>query len=534
MKGDVIAWYRRCLTLLFCAALLPIILTGCGGRQGPDGKVYRTYLSADPTTLDPALSNDAGSGELCALLYDGLVRFDHHTEILPDLAESWEISSNSRTYTFHLRSGVRFTNGREVTAEDVRYSFQRVLDPATRSSRGWVFEPIAGARDFNTGAADDVSGIRVIDRLTVEITLEEPFAPFLGFLAMPAALVIPREEIERWGQDFSEHPTGTGPWVLDQWVHDDHLLLRVNEDYFGPRPKLSQVRYRIIPETMTVTAEFEAGNLDWMSIPSAEFERWMEDPRWQPTILSQLKLQDTYIGINNQKPPFDDVRVRQALNYAVDVATIMETIRPGRGIRANGAIPPGLPGSDPDRPSYPYDPDQARRLLAAAGFPDGLRMEIWKMQSPEVARILEAVQAYLADVGIQAEIISRDWGMLKQAINSGEPDAYYMTWLADYPDGENFLYPTFHSSNWGGGGNRARYRNQQVDELIDQARSVLDDEDRTQLYRRIDAIVHQEAAWLYLWYPKIFVVHQPWVKNFRQHLMFNADKLLDVDISQDS
>ena len=523
----------RTVFLIFITALLSLYLAGCGGGQRPAGKVYRTYLSADPTTLDPALSNDAGSGELCALLYNGLVRFDHQTTILPDIAERWEISPDSRTYTFHLRSGVRFTNGREVTAEDFRYSFERVMDPATRSSRGWVFDPIAGARDYAAGTAGQISGIRVVDPQTLEITLEKPFAPFLGFLAMPAALVVPREEIERWGQDFSEHAVGTGPWMLEEWVHDDYLLLRANDDYFGIRPKLSRVRYRIIPETMTVTAEFEAGNLEWMSIPSAEFERWTEDPRWQPFIRSQLKLQDTYIGINNQKPPFDDIRVRQALNYAVDVVTIMETIRPGRGLRANGAIPPGLPGSDDGRPPYPYDPQKARRLLAEAGYPDGFRMEIWKMQSPEVARILEAVQAYLADVGIRAEIISRDWGMLKQAINQGQPDAYYMTWLADYPDGENFLYPTFHSSNWGGGGNRARYKNERVDELIEQARSLLDDEGRIELYRRIDEIVHREAAWLYLWYPKIFVVHQPWVKNFRQHLMFNADKLLEVDIQED-
>jgi peptide/nickel transport system substrate-binding protein/oligopeptide transport system substrate-binding protein len=160
-------------------------------------------------------------------------------------------------------------------------------------------------------------------------------------------------------------------------------------------------------------------------------------------------------------------------------------------------------------------------------------MELWKMQSPEVTRILEAVQAYLADVGIQAAIVSRDWGMLKQAINRGEPDAYYMTWLADYPDGENFLYPTFHSVNWGGGGNRARFKDEQVDALIERARRTLDETERERLYRQIDGMVFEQAAWIYLWYPKIFVVHQPWLKNFHQTLMFNADKLLDLDIQPD-
>jgi len=350
-----------------------LLAAGCGGGSVPQGKVYRTYLSADPTTLDPALSNDAGSGELCALLFDGLVRFGAGTEILPDIAESWQIGPDSRSYTFHLRPGVRFTNGREVFAEDFQYSFQRVLDPRTKSSRSWVFQDIVGAADFVAGRTGSVSGIEVIDPVTLKITLQKPFAPFLGFLAMPAALVVPREEVELWGEDFSQHPAGCGPWILEQWVHDDHLLLRANEDYFAGPPKLAAVLYRFIPETMTVTAEFEAGNLDWMSIPLAEFDRWAKDPQWQPYVLSQLKLQDTYIGINNQKPPFDDVRVRQALNYAVDVATIMETIRPGRGIRATGAIPPSLLGYDPDRQPYPYDPKKARQLLAQAGQ---LRIEV--------------------------------------------------------------------------------------------------------------------------------------------------------------
>jgi ABC-type transport system substrate-binding protein len=515
----------------FLAILLGLLMVlGCGGGGEQGGKIYHTYLGADPTTLDPALSNDAGSGELCALLYDGLVRFGAGTEILPDVAEEWEVSPDGRTYTFFLRSGVRFTNGRQVTAEDFKYSFERVLDPQTKSSRGWVFQDISGARDFMAGRAREVSGIRVLDQGTLQITLVKPFAPFLGFMAMPAALVVPREEVERWGEDFFEHPVGCGPWILEEWVHDDHLTLRANADYFGMPPRLEGILYRIIPETMTVTAEFEAGNLDWMSIPLAEFDRWVNDPKWKPYVHSQLKLQDTYIGINNQKPPFDDVRIRQALNYAVDVVTIMETIRPGRGIRANGAIPPGLLGSDPERQPYPYNPDKAGQLLAQAGYPDGFRMELWKVQSPEVTRILEAVQAYLAQVGIRAEIVSRDWGMLKQAINQGEPDAYYMTWFADYPDGENFLYPTFHSVNWGGGGNRARYKNAEVDSLIEQARRVLDQGERGRLYRRIDETIFQEAAWLYLWFPKIFVVQQPWVKNFRQHLMFNADKLLELDM----
>jgi peptide/nickel transport system substrate-binding protein/oligopeptide transport system substrate-binding protein len=510
--------------------MLSVALTGCGGSQRLAGKIYRTYLSADPTTLDPALSNDVGSGELCALIYNGLVRFDASTEILPDLAHSWEIGPDARTYTFHLRDDVRFTNGRRLTAADVKYSFQRILDPRTRSSRGWVFQPVVGAEAYADGKTQDVSGIEAVDEVTLRITLRKPFAPFLGFLAMPAALVVPREEVERWGEDYTEHPVGSGPWILKEWVHDDHLTFVVNPDYFGQQPKLEGVHYRIIPETMTVTAEFEAGNLDWMSIPDAEFERWRDDPQWQPYIHSQLKLQDTYIGINNQKPPFDDVRVRQALNHAVDVQGIMETIRPGRGIRANGAIPPPLLGADPDRPPYQYDPDRARRLLAEAGLGDGLEMEIWKTQNPEVARILEAVQAYLAEVGIDARIVTRDWALIKQAINRGEPDTYYMTWYADYPDGENFLFPTFHSDNWGGGGNRARYRNERVDRLIEKARRTLDDAERARLYRTIDEIAFREAAWIYLWYPRVFVVHQPWVKNFQQHLLFNANKLVDIDI----
>ena len=177
------------LTHLLVTVVGLLVLAGCGGGKAPRGKIYHTYLGADPTTLDPALSNDAGSGELCALLYDGLVRFGKGTEILPDVAEEWAVSPDGRTYTFFLRSDVRFTNGRRVTAGDFKYSFQRVLDPQTKSSRGWVFQDISGARDFAAGKAQEVSGIEVLDEGTLRITLQQPFAPFLGFLAMPAALV---------------------------------------------------------------------------------------------------------------------------------------------------------------------------------------------------------------------------------------------------------------------------------------------------------------------------------------------------------
>jgi peptide/nickel transport system substrate-binding protein/oligopeptide transport system substrate-binding protein len=489
----------------------------------------RVSRQADITTLDPARSNDVTSGEVCALLYDGLVQFDDSLQVAPGLAERWETAANGKQYTFHLRRNAAFPNGRVATAADVKYSFERVMHPQMNSSRRWLFDNIQGALEYFYGDSSQIRGVQAVDSFTVQITLKSPAYLFLEFMAMPAAAVVCREEVEKWGEDFARHPAGTGPFRLVEWKANDLVTLAANPAYWGGAPKLTKVVFRIIPETMTATSEFEVGNLDVMKVPDAEFARWTGHEQWKDLVVSQDQLAVAYIGLNNEKELFRDKRVRQALNHAVDRSALLNNILSGRGRPARGAVPPLLLGAtDTTNRGYTYDPARARELLAQAGYPDGFSMEIWQRQNPEAGKILEAAQAYLAEVKVKVTIVTRDWASLKEAANKGEPDAFYLDWYADYPDAENFLFPLFSSGNWGGEGNRARYMNPMVDSLLDSTRVMPDREKRLRNYRRVNELVYADAPWIFLWHPRLYAVTQSWVKNYKIPPIFNGSKLLEV------
>jgi peptide/nickel transport system substrate-binding protein/oligopeptide transport system substrate-binding protein len=282
----------------------------------------------------------------------------------------------------------------------------------------------------------------------------------------------------------------------------DYLRLVPNPHHPDHSTALEAIKYRIIPEAFTRLAEFESGSLDILTIPNAEFSRFLGDPDLAEMIQSVPELRILYIGLNNTRPPLTDVRVRRALNMAVDVDRIITVLAGGQAVRSSGAIPPSLPGYR-ERPAYPYDPEAARQLLSQAGYPDGFDLEIWQRDSPEGNRILEAVQGYLSAVGVRVRLIKREWSAFKEAVGAGKVDAFFLDWFADYPDGENFLYPLFHTDNFGGGGNRAFYQNGRVDSLIEAAQRS-GDRAGAALYTRIDSLVYSEAPWIYLYFPILF------------------------------
>ncbi|HAV43186.1 TPA: ABC transporter substrate-binding protein [bacterium] len=510
--------------------LASVFFGGCGQKR--EAEILKIRLSADVTTLDPALIVDVSGGIVASKLYNSLIRYDNQMQIVPDLAEDWSISPDGKTYTFRLKPGVRFTNNREVNAEDIKYSFRRILDPKTRSPRQWVLDRVVGADEFMEGKASDVSGLKVLDRYTIQIEIREPFAPFIGLLAMPAAYVVPKEEVQRWGEDFGEHPMGTGPFVLSRWRRDEEILLFANQDYFEGPPQMKGIAYRIIPQDLTATAEFISGGLDIMGLPSGEFSRFMSDPNFRPYILNQAGLNVYYLGLNCQKYPFDRIRVRQALNYAIDKELILKTLLKDRGVVAYGPIPPVLAGSNQNISPYPYDPEKAKELLRQEGLKNGLSMKIYQRTSQEALSITQAIQAQLKEVGIETEIIQLDWSAFKEAINKGEVDAFYLAWVADYPDAENFLFPLFHSRNIGPGGNRARFSNKEIDALLEKAISTIDDKTRIALYQEVEAEIHKAAPWVFLWHLKEHVVYQPWVKGFKLYPIYNADKATTVALTK--
>jgi len=280
------------------------------------------------------------------------------------------------------------------------------------------------------------------------------------------------------------------------------------------------IRYRIIPEPFTRIAEFESGTIDVLEIPDAEVARFRSDKKYADHVLKRPELRVFYVGINNTK--FTDVRVRRALNHAVNVPALVRVLASGEAVPAHGSVPPALPGYR-ERPGYEYDPAEARALLAEAGYPNGLSLEIWQRESAEGNRVLEAVQGYLLAAGVHATLVRREWSAFKEAVNAGRVDAFFLDWIADYPEAENFLFPLFDTANQGGGGNRSRFSDPDVDRRLDATSRMVDAGARERAYAEIDSMVYAQAPWIYLYFPTSFHVISPHVTGYKLPSVYLAN-----------
>jgi oligopeptide transport system substrate-binding protein len=501
----------------------------CGGADGAGDR--RTLIDSrdnyDPRSLDPALSTDVPTGRAVGYVFDGLTKFTPDAKLEPGLAERWEVSPDGMTYTFHLRRGVKFHDGTPFVARQVVRSWQRVLDPAVRGGRGWPLYPIRGARDYAEGRGQGISGLTAPNDSTVVIALTEPFAIFPKLLAMPVAAIVP----DSVPANFGERPIGTGPWKFAEWRHDDYLLFARNADYWDGAPKADSLRARIIAEPSTAVAEFESGNVDVLMIPQGEAEQWQANEERKRLLQSVPALQLIYIGVNTTRGPLADRRVRQALNHAVDVNTIINSLVSGRGRRAVGVIPPTLEGADTTRTAYGFDVNRAKQLLAEAGHPNGIDVELWTPTTPIYVRIAEAIQGYLTAAGIRAKIVQRESAAAREAARKGQTDLILKDWYADYPDAENFLYPLLHGANKGVGGNVSFYGNAEFDRLVSTSRREQDAGRRAQLYRQADSIAYQDAPMIFLYFFNELYAVQPWIRNFKIPTIFNGQRWTDVEIA---
>jgi peptide/nickel transport system substrate-binding protein len=506
---------------------------GCRG-SAPSATSRHTLIDArdtyDPRSVDPALSTDVPTGRAVSYVFEGLTRFSPDAHLEPALATRWDLSPDGRTYTFHLRAGVTFQNGRPLTATDVVHSFARALDPATHGGRAEPLLPIRGASAFADGKASGVAGLHAPDDSTVVIALDQPLAIFPKLLAMPVASVLPADAPANVG----EHPVGTGPWKLVRWKHDDYLLFARNESYWGGPPKTDSLEARIIAEPSTAVAEFESGNVDVAEIPPDEVETWQADSAKRRLLVDAPSLQLVYVAINTTRGPLRDRRVRQALNEAVDTRTILQQLVHGRGRLAAGVIPPSLGGADTTRAPYPYAPAQARTLLASAGYPNGIDVELWTGTTPIMIRVAEAIQGYLNAVGVRTKIVQRDAACAREAARKGDTDLFLKDWYADYPDAEDFLDPLLASANTGVGGNVSFYRNPAFDALMTAARREPDEAKRNVLYRKADSLAYADAPMIPLYfYDRLYAV-QPWIAGFSIPVIFNGQRWVDAQIRTDS
>jgi len=506
-----------------------VLLLGCGsGREGEEG-FLRLRLKDDLSTLDPAFIVDVPGGAVAAKIFNNLVRFDPEGKIVPDLAERWEISADGTLYRFFLRPGVRFHSGREMEASDVIYSLRRLLDPAVNSPRFWLLEGVAGAGEFRAGESPGPEGIRSPRAGLVEIELDRPSPLFLYYLALPGCAIVPREAVEGQEGGFASRPVGTGPFSLREWRRQNRLVLVRNPDYFAGPPALPGVVYRVIPEALTAAVEFERGNLDLIEVPRAEHGRYTSSAPWKDLVESRVGLNVYYLGFNCRRPPFDDPRVRRAFNYALDREKIIEAILENRAAAAAGPVPPDL--LPPAGAGYPYDPEEARRLLEESGVGLPLKVELLFKSDREVLTIAEVIQSYLKEVGIEAVLLQREWSAFLQALNEGDFDLFYLSWWGDYPDPENFLYPTFHTANIGPGGNRTLFSDSAVDESLQAAAAELDPDRRRELLAAAAGRVVDLAPWVFLWHKKEVMIRSPRLENYRIPLIYNGDKFLELRLA---
>jgi peptide/nickel transport system substrate-binding protein/oligopeptide transport system substrate-binding protein len=512
----------RRLPALFCAG----VLSACGA--GGDGSNRRTLVDSrdqyDPRSLDPALSTDVPTGRAVAYLYDGLTRFTPDARVVPGLATSWDVSPDGSVYTFHLRRGVTFTDGTPFVAPQVVRSWQRVLDPKVKGGRGWPLYPVRGAKEFADGKVTAIDGLSAPNDSTVVVTLQEPFAIFPKLLAMPVASVAP----DNIPANFGENPVGTGPWKLVEWKHDDYLLFAPNKSYWGGAPKADSLKARIIAEPSTAVAEFESGNVDVLQIPQGDIRSWEEDTERRKLLASTPSLELVYVAINTTRGPLKDVRVRQALNHAIDRHVLVRNLIAGRGVLAAGVIPAELPGGDKTRIGYQFDTLRARQLLREAGYPNGIDVELWTSTNPIYVRIAETLQGYLLLSGIRVKIVQRESAAAREAARKGQTDLFVKDWYADYPDAENFLYPLLHSANKGVGGNVSFFSNPQYDSLVTQARHELDEAKRIVLYKQADELAFREAPMIFLYFYNELYAVQSWTKGFVPPVIFNGQNWTTV------
>jgi peptide/nickel transport system substrate-binding protein len=472
----------------------------------PGGDIVITYKD-DVATLDPAIGYDWQNWSMIKSLFDGLMDYaPGTTDLVPGLAESYTISDDGQTFTFKLRAGVKFHNGREMTAEDVVYSLNRVTNPKTQSPGAGFFGSIKGYDEVADGSASSLSGVSSSGPLSVTIELSRPDATFLHVMALNFASIVPKEAVDAAGEDFGKNPVGTGAYSLGEWTIGQRLVFTKNPDYWrAGLPYLDSITFEVGQEPIVALLRLQNGEVDIPGdgIPPAKFREVMDDPAQAARVVEGGQLHTGYITLNTRMPPFDNLKVRQAVNMAINKDRIIQVIN-GRAIPATQPLPPTMPGYTDGYAGYPYDKDAARALLAEAGFADGFDTELYVMNTDPNPRIAQAIQQDLAEIGVRAAIKSLAQASVIAA--GGEADqapmiwSGGMAWIADFPDASNFYGPILGCDGAvQGGWNWSWYCNETLDAMATEADAVTDPAragERLQMWSDIYMEIMKDAPWV--------------------------------------
>lgn len=538
---------KRISLILAAAMAASLAMTGCGGSGGT-GDTQATGGENGAATA-PAAGESKGdtvdtAGYLVAALnadiqtadvqktskdyqtpmniFDRLVDInvaeDGTTSIVPSLAESWDISADGLEYTFHLRQGVKFHNGNDFTAEDVAYTFHRLLTVEGGINTEFI-DQVKGANELLEGTADTLEGLEVVDDYTVKITLKEPYAAFLACISSPGVSIYDSEATEAAGDQFGLDPAvtvGTGPFKFTSWTLNDQLVLTRYDDYWKGASALPGVVVKIIPDTETQTMMFENGELDVIDLDFVADAMDRFEATYPDQIVEGNRVGITYLTMNQNIEPFNNVQVRKAVQMAIDKQAILDALYGGRGQVEHGIFPHGLIGFNPDQEAIPYDPEAAKALLAEAGYADGFTMELAadSSSSDTTTMALEIIKEQLAEVGINAEIKNYDEATWLDTRKAGELGSFLATWTADFNDPDNFIY-TFFGNEEKTRIRSLNYPDTAVMERVSAARGIVNDDERMAEYQALEEkIIHEDAAWAPMYSRKHLFAVSKRVQNY--------------------
>lgn len=452
--------------------------------------------TADAVTLDPHGENDQPSSRVRSQIYETLIKMETDLELVPGLATEWE-QIDDTTWEFKLREGVMFHNGEEFTAEDAKFTLERLADPDTAADGAHI--------------VDFLDYVEVIDDYTIRLHNKFPFGPMLTHLSHPVTGMLNKNAVEEAGDDYGAIVAiGTGPFEFVDWSTGSNIDLKRFEDYWGENAKAETLQFRAIPENTVRAIEVETGGVDISyALDPVDVERLKEE---ESLYLDKYNTLSThYIGFNVQKEPFDNLSVRKAINHAIDVSAIVEFVYTGLAVEASSPISDNVWGSHPDLETYEFNPELARELLEEAGYEDGFSITLWTNDNPLRMQISEMVQNDLSQVGIEAEIEVLEWGTYLQDTGDGLHDMFILAWGAVTADADYGLYALFHEDAFGSTGNRTFWANERVNELLDIGRTSGDLEKRKEAYYEAQEIIRDEAPW-------VFLIHTSEVNGLRDNI----------------
>lgn len=509
---------RRVLALLITSMVITTtLLAGCGGgnKQATSGNATapKTLIYAqgsDPRGLDPAYVDDGESAKIIVNVYEGLLQYKKgSTEVEPCLATEWKISDDGKEYTFKLRQGVKFHDGTPFNADAVKFNIERQIPPQAKDDMPYA--------SFTFGP---VQKVEKVDEYTVKVILKEPYTPFLANLAMSlAAPMASPDAIKKNNGNLNENPVGTGPFKFVSWKKGEAVTLEKNNEYWGEKAKSDKVVFKFTKENSVRASELMTGAVDIIDGVDPNDIKKLTDSKMQ--LFNEKGMNINYMAFNTSRAPFNDVKLRQAISYAIDREELVKYLYQGFSDIAYTPMPSFIPGFNDKLKSYQYNPEKSKELLKAAGK-ENLQVKMITYSNPRPynpvngQKLAEAIQNYLSKVGIKATIDVYPWKEYKEKIAQGEGDILFYGWNGDNGDADNFL-SLFDSKEIKSTLNAARYNNPKVDELLVKGRKTPNGEERNNIYKEIQKIVDEDAVWLPISYAKSMAAYSPKVKNFELH-----------------